>query len=217
MPTTGQLLGLFEPSHMQWEADRGEDLGGEPSLAEMTRRAIEHLDNDKGFFLMVEAGRIDHAHHAGNAYRALVDTVAYADAVAAAVAATDPAETLIVVTADHSHTLTIAGYPGRGNPILGYVAVNGQAQKDMAGNDYTTLGYANGPGATEQAATARGELEPDNIEYRQNATVPMPAETHAGDDVPAYAHGVGAEGIRGVMDQNEIYDVLANALFGEDI
>ncbi len=214
MPASGQLLGLFEPSHMQWEADRSGDPGGEPSLAEMTKRAIEHLRNDQGFFLMVESGRIDHAHHAGNAHRALVDTVAYADAVGAAVEATDPAETLIVVTADHSHTMTIAGYPGRGNPILGYVAAGGETQKDVAGNVYTTLSYANGPGATDAATAAREKLSPDDVDYIQDAAVPMFVETHGGDDVAAYAHGIGAEGIRGVMDQNEIYDVLANALFG---
>ena len=215
LPTEGQLLALFEPSHMQWEADRGDDLGGEPSLADMTRRAIAQLENDKGFFLMVESGRIDHAHHAGNARRALVDTIAYADAVAAAVEATDATNTLIVVTADHSHTMTIAGYPERGNPILGFAAVDGEVQKDLAGNAYTTLGYANGPGATEIAATGRGELDPQHVDYIQDATVPMYAETHGGDDVAAYGHGLGADGIRGVMDQHEIYDVLARALFGD--
>ena len=48
----------------------------------MTSKAIEILKkNRKGFYLMVEGGRIDHAHHAGNAYRALTDTIAMADAV----------------------------------------------------------------------------------------------------------------------------------------
>ncbi len=51
------LLGLFEPSHMQYEADRATDLAGEPSLAEMTAKAIEVLKkNRKGYYLMVEGG-----------------------------------------------------------------------------------------------------------------------------------------------------------------
>ena len=125
-PRAGQIIGLFEPSHLQFEVDRQADPAGEPSLAQMTAFAIEHLAGDTGYLLVVEGGRIDHAHHGGNAYRALVDTIAFAQAVDTAVAATDPRDTLILVTADHSHTLTISGYPSRGNPILGYAAIAGE-------------------------------------------------------------------------------------------
>ena len=153
---TEHLLGLFEPKDMNWEADRAADPAGEPALAEMTALAIDLLSrNDEGFFLMVEGGRIDHGHHASNAYRALGDTIAFSDAVRVAVQKTRAEETLIVVTADHSHTLTIAGYPKRGNPILGkVVAINTfsdgkeEIAKDALSRPYTTLGYANGPGYT---------------------------------------------------------------------
>jgi alkaline phosphatase len=152
------VLGLFEPSHMNYEVDRAKDKAGEPSLAEMTKAAIAVLKrNPKGFFLMVEGGRIDHALHAGNAYRALDETIAFADAVQAALDATDANDTLIVVTADHSHTMSFAGYPARGNPMLGLVrgvtdsydeeGGNGLA-RDATGQPYTTLGFANGPGYT---------------------------------------------------------------------
>ena len=95
---------------------------------------------------MVESGRIDHAHHAGNAAGALEDTLAFADAVQAAVDSTDPEETLILVTADHSHVFTIAGYPKRGNPILGLARSEvGALLRASDGRPYTTLGYANGP------------------------------------------------------------------------
>ena len=212
LPASGQVIGLFESSHMEFEADRVEDAGGEPALEEMTRLAINRLDDGDGYFLIVEGGRIDHAHHAGNAYRALMDTVAFADAVAVAVAMTDPADTLILVTADHSHTLTIAGYPARGNPILGFAADEaGEPQKDARGTPYTTLGYANGPGAERSAE----ELEPTDPNYRQRATHPMGAETHAGEDVPAYAYGVNADRVAGVMDQHELHTVMREALFGD--
>ncbi|MFN2501978.1 MAG: alkaline phosphatase, partial [Pyrinomonadaceae bacterium] len=76
------LLGLFEPSHMKYEYDRRTDPAGEPSLSQMTSKAIDVLaKNKKGYFLMVEGGRIDHAHHNGNAYRALSETVTLSDAV----------------------------------------------------------------------------------------------------------------------------------------
>ena len=86
----------------------------------MTRAAIDRLSsNSDGYVLLVEGGRIDHANHYGNAYRALTDTVALSDAVRAATEATSAKDTLIIVTADHSHTLGFVGYPTRGNPILG--------------------------------------------------------------------------------------------------
>ena len=143
-----RLMGLFEPSHVQYEADRENDPAGEPSLEAMTTKAMDILaKNRNGYFLMVEGGRIDHGHHAGNAYRALTDAIALSNAVKAAAAKAGD-DTLIVVTADHSHVFTIAGYPDRGNPILGLVKSGGALAKDLLGLPYTTLGYANGPGYT---------------------------------------------------------------------
>ena len=155
--TTDHLLGLFERSHMEFEADRQKDTSGEPSLSEMTVKALEVLQkNEKGFFLMVEGGRIDHAHHGGNAYRALTETIEFAKAVHVALDKTKRAETLIIVTADHSHTFTIAGYPKRGNPILGKVVAPDRTEfaRDALGLPYTTLGYANGPGYTGESREA---------------------------------------------------------------
>ena len=70
---------------------------------------------------MVEGGRIDHGHHAGNAYRALGETIELSNAVRVALEKTDPKQTLIVVTADHGHVFTFGGYAKRGNDILGKV------------------------------------------------------------------------------------------------
>ena len=66
-PGGKKLLGLFNSSHVNYEQDRQTSAAWEPSLAEMTHMAIEVLkakSNGKGFFLMVEAGRIDHLEHA---------------------------------------------------------------------------------------------------------------------------------------------------------
>lgn len=154
-PGIRQVLGLFEPSHMKYEADRALDEGGEPSLPRMVEFAVRHLSRGtEGFVLVVEAGRIDHAHHANNAYRALVETVELSKAVERALALVDPAETLVLVTADHGHPLTMAGYATRGNPILGLVHANALGSgrpldtpsKDGLGVPYETLRYALGPG-----------------------------------------------------------------------
>lgn len=231
---TKHLLGLFERSHVRYEADRANDTAGEPSLSEMTEKAIEMLRNDKnGFYLMVEAGRIDHAHHAGNAYRALTDTIELSKAVELAKRLTGE-DTLIVVTADHSHVFTIGGYPSRGNPILGKAAVDGAEQKDSLGLPYTTVSYANGPGwtggfkrkefnpATEGTVSAAyngGALRPDLSlidttlpNYMQEATVPMGSETHAGEEVAIYAEGPYSYLFRGTLEQHTIYHVMAEAL-----
>lgn len=206
---SNRIFGLFERSHMQYEADRAEDKAGEPSLAEMTTKAIDLLSkNQDGFVLMVEAGRIDHGNHAGNAYRALEDTVALSDAVKAAYDKVNPEETLIITTADHSHVLTFAGYPKRNNPILG-IADQADDQKP-----YTTLGYMNGPGAVKA-----GEPRPDltnvdtqNKDFLQQALVPLEdSETHAGDDVAILAQGPWAHLFRGVVEQNLIYHVMDKA------
>jgi alkaline phosphatase len=173
------VLGLFERGHMEYEHDRPTDLGGEPSVSEMTTTSIALLQqasrrSSGGYFLMVEGGRIDHGHHEGNALRALTDAVALDDAIGAAIGMVDLRDTLIIVSADHSHVFNIAGYPmrplqelpyaptsydpnyatstGRGNGILDVVWDLDQAtghvsaSTDRNGVPYTTLGYLNGPG-----------------------------------------------------------------------
>jgi alkaline phosphatase len=225
--TDPKVLGLFEMGHMEFEADREKDTGKEPSLAEMTGKAIDILDNNQnGFVLMVESGRIDHAHHNGNAARALIDAIELDKAIKTALDMTNREDTLIVVTADHSHSMTINGYPMRGNPILGVVKeVGGELAKASDGKPYTTISYANGPGgvfpalaegSTEaEPAGARDDLtETDTtaLDYVQQATVPMASETHTGDDVAIYAWGPQAHLLAGTIEQNMIYHVLARAL-----
>lgn len=205
---TGHLFGLFDRSHMQYETDREKDKAGEPSLADMTSKAIDVLaKNQDGYVLMVEAGRIDHAHHAGNAYRALQDTVALSDAVKAALAKVNPEETLVIVTADHSHVFSIAGYPPRNNPILG-VAGSGDDKKP-----YTTLGYLNGPGAKlDEKRPDLTNVDTQDPDFLQQALVPLgESETHAGDDVAILAQGPWAHLFQGIVEQNMIYHVMAKA------
>lgn len=205
---TGRVLGLFNGSHMQYEADRETDAGGEPSITEMTLKAIELLERgDEGFVLMVEGGRVDHAHHAGNAARALTDAIAVSKAVEAAYEAVNPEETLILITADHSHVFSIAGYPTRDTPILG---IAGMADD---GKPYTTLGYMNGPGATVNEPRADlTEVDTTDIDFLQQALIPLESETHAGDDVAIFAQGPQAYLFDGVIEQNMVYHVMAKAL-----
>ncbi|WP_028111807.1 alkaline phosphatase [Ferrimonas kyonanensis] len=227
--TATQVLGLFNESHMRYEADRTNDLGGEPSLSEMTAKAIDILDNnDNGYLLVVESGRIDHGHHAGSAYNALTDTIEFSNAVELARQhASD--DTLILVTADHSHVFTLAGYPRRGNPILGKVVdTSGNLSTDANGLPYTTAGYTNGLGFRDLGdetdadagygeAAANGRIDISAIDttasgYHQEALIPLSSETHAGEDISLHANGPGAQFAQGVMEQNQIFHLIDNAL-----
>lgn len=169
---------------------------------------------------MVEAGRIDHAHHDGNAFRALTDTIELSNAVRAALSKVNLNETLIIVTADHSHTFTMAGYPIRGNNILGLVREvdnSGMLEEKPKGDankmPFTTLGYANGKGYVGGAArtllTQESALNPN---YKQEAAIPLNDETHGGEDVGIFATGAGSHLIHGVMEENWIFYAMREAL-----
>ena len=229
--TTERVFGLFNESHMQYEADRLNDILGEPSLTEMTTKALQILDNRKnrkrGYFLTVESGRIDHAHHAGNAAGALADTIEFASAVEAAVKNADMRNTLIIVTADHSHVFTIAGYPKRGNPILGKVVNVGSDSPALAADDlpYTTVGYSNGPGFRDYGeltdsdavydgtAPYSGRVDLSAVDtqapgYHQETLVPLGSETHAGEDVAIYGAGPYSFAVSGTNEQNVVFHVM---------
>ena len=213
-PDDKPLLGLFSLSHMTYMVDREVD-STEPTLTSMTATAIQRLSSDpQGYYLMVESGRIDHGHHEGKAGYALEEAVEFARAIKWAIDNTDPEETLIMVTADHSHVFTIAGYPKRGNPILGLVSNPRDEGPSLAedGKPYTTLGYANGMGAFE----GERPMPETGVKARQQAAIPTKSETHAGEDVALYAQGPGAENVRGVMEQNLIYNVISKAFGWEE-
>jgi len=226
------IMGLFNASHMSYSAENSD----EPSLVDMTNVALSKLKkNESGFFLIVEAGRIDHGHHAGNAYNALHETIELSDAVATVLAQVDLSDTLVVVTADHSHVMTFAGYPKRGNPILGKVVAVGEDTPTLAGDGlpYTTLSYMNGRGmhdlGTEGDADAvkklainvgRKDISAINTQrpgYHQEALIPRHSETHGGEDVGIYATGPGAQWLTGVNEQNIIFHVMAQSLLAKGI
>ncbi|MDE2979063.1 MAG: alkaline phosphatase [Acidobacteriota bacterium] len=245
---SGRAVGLFASSHLDYEADRG---SGQPSLEEMTRKAIQILGaTRKPYFLMVEGGRIDHAHHEGNAYRAFIDTRMFDRALSAAQRSVNLNRTLILATADHSHVFTVAGYPMRPlgdlrynprsvpasfrnqphNGILGTVHEINTAgtiseSGDSSGIPYTILGYANGPGhrsgsrvnPNTDRTPGHGGAVPtgtSHTAYRQEATVPLGLETHAGEDVAIYAVGRTAENVRGTVFNTKVFDWIKDGFAG---
>ena len=113
---TDYLLGLFSASHCPYHGDLARNYleESDPSLSEMTEAAIKLLSkSENGYFLFVEGARIDMAHHAAMAHKSLEDTAEFSRAIELARNLTREEDTLIVVTSDHSHTMTINGYPVR--------------------------------------------------------------------------------------------------------
>ncbi|MEY4906890.1 MAG: hypothetical protein RL260_608 [Pseudomonadota bacterium] len=239
-PTTAgsRLIALFDQAqsegHMSYELDR--DATKEPSLAEMTTKAIDLLANSskssKGYFLMVEGGRIDHALHSTNAARALAEAKAFDEAIKAAldlVKKTDPTlkNTLIVVTADHDHTMVMNGYAaltGKTTPtnpgILGlmrdYAAPTTPAL-DADGKPFTTLVFGNGENRVAGSRSAMTALTDDVVSgknYHQEAVVQtgIGGETHGGADVFLGATGLGADLFHGVIDNTAVFTLIRQAI-----
>jgi len=213
------ILGVFSSSHLAYESDRSKkQKAKQPTLLQMTKKSIQYFQNrPNGYLLVIEGARIDHAHHKGNAARALAETSSLANAVKLADDMTADEDTLIIVTADHSHTFTMAGYPKRGNPILG-VSKN-QNNETVLANDglpYSTLGYANGKAHGRQFS----ESDPNHnlsetLDFHQGVAVPLDDETHGSDDVALHAKGPGSYLFSGLMEQHEIFHTMLQALTGD--
>ena len=213
-----KFVGIYSADdHMDYSLARRPE---QPTLTEMALKAIELLSKDPdGFFLMVEGGKIDHALHDTNARNALADTVAFDEAIQAAIdrmRSIDPGleNTLIVVTADHDHTMVLNGYPKRGNPVLDIVRgyANGEPTRDADGKTFTTLVFGNGPNrpdlrADVDSATALSE------DYHQETGVRWSSESHGGGDVKLYATGAGSAPFKGTIENTRVFDLM-KAAFG---
>lgn len=198
---------------MNYARDKSPD--GQPSLANMTSKTIDILSvNTKGFILVVEGGLIDYAHHRGHARQALDETVAFSDAIEAAIQKTNIIDTLIIVTSDHAHSLVFTGYPSRQNSILGI------AQKSKIENTpYTTLLYGTGGANNYQYKVINGtvsRLSPSlndttSFGYSQQAAVLTDEVTHGGSDVVVYAQGPMAHLFHSVHEQTYVAYVISFA------
>jgi alkaline phosphatase len=227
-PSSQPAIALFAQDDLAYDAERDPDR--QPSLAEMTRKAVSLLGQkgDKGFFLMVEGGLIDHALHATRAKRALQETAAFDAALKAAIEEmqkVDPGlkHTLIVATADHDHTLLINGYSPRSgkttpdNPgVLGLVRglPDGKVKLDKDGAPYAILGFGTGEHRVQGSRGAQAGLTDAIVsgdDYHQEAAVRMKSETHGGADVYLGATGAGAELFRGTIDNTRVFTLIKEA------
>ena len=180
---------------------------------------------------MVEGGRIDHALHETTAIKALQDTIAFDDAIKAGIAEIkkiDPtlANTLIVVTADHDHTLVLNGYAARtgktsvNNPgVLGLLRnyADGSIAKDSDGMPFSIIGFGNGENRSvgdRKDFPALTDAQVFANSYHQEAVIPVAAgsETHGGTNVFLGAMGKNADSFAGVMDNTKVFSLIRSAV-----
>jgi alkaline phosphatase/streptomycin-6-phosphatase len=201
------LLGLFATGNMSLEwtgpaasagkgnapvaCTEGQRPASEPSLAAMTKRAIDLLDDDnrKGFFLQVEGASIDKQDHATNACGQIGETVAFDRAIGVALDyQEDHPNTLVVVTADHSHTSQIVGEDSTGSGLpTGYSTNLLTKDGQTLSLTYGTAGYG-GPGAAPTATP--------------------PSQQHTGAAVPVWAGGPGGLEVLGTNDHTDLFQTL---------
>lgn len=213
---TDHLLGLFAAGDMEYDARRDpkEDT---PRLPEMALAALDVVSkNPNGYFLMIEGSNIDKASHLNNAYGTVTETVEFAEAIKAVLAKVNLDETLVIVTADHSHPLNLHAGGAHDSPVMG-LAVDPKTKSPLIANDgkpYTMVAFGTGPGGNSDD-TGRDNLMEKNTKdktYVQQALVPLGSGQHSGEDVAIYAVGPQAYRFHGVMEQNTIFFIMRDAL-----
>jgi len=203
------FMGLFAIEDMEYNLEQTPEMD-DPTLAEMTEKTLQILSTkNNGFVVFIEAGLVDHGHHGNKAREALDETLQLDAAVTKALELVNLDETLIIVTADHSHAMTINGYPDRGEGVF-----------DLAGHGsdglyYSTIMYGTGPGYKDpETDGSRYDITQDDMTYEQYrfmAAAPESSSDHAGEDVAIYAVGPQAHLFRGIYQQNYIPHLLAYA------
>lgn len=205
-----RLLGLFNPGNMttEWNGAIATPYPGsgpqrcneafkpatEPSLAEMTTKAIELLEragrnkhgrHNDGFFLQVEGASIDKQDHASNPCAQIGETVAFDKAVQVGLAyAKRHPDTLVIVTADHAHTSQIIS--------------------EQSATDHS-------PGAISSLTTADGV----NMIVNYATNLPGRSQEHTGSTVRVAAQGPQAANVLGRIDQTDLFHIMARAIGAE--
>ncbi len=239
--TGGRVLGLFNMGNMAYEIDRAKTA--EPSLAEMSAKTLELLaKNPKGFFVMIEGGRIDHASHRNDAAGTIRDTLAFDDAVGVALdfQRRNP-DTLIIVTADHE--TGGMGIIGHSKDSKEYVGIDlGLIEKAQASFEIilNELGKDPTPEKIREAVkkhlaieitedeaklvandTIR-KLDPKNYSYatlhslafvlRPYLRVGWASQTHTASPLFAFGSGPGSEELVGFRHNTELFRIMKAAL-----
>ena len=194
----GNMTRRYEPTvpghakDQQPQECKLQDTGDEPTAAEMTKKAIELLDDknaEKGFFLQVESASIDKADHASDACGMIGETEQIDEVIKEALdfAKVDK-NTLIVVTADHAHTAEIV--PDGEESVSAITRL--KSPKDNGA--VMSVGFGTQPWTVEDGKFKAGSMQ------------------HTGTQVRIAGYGPGSENVNGQLDQTDAFYVMANAL-----
>jgi alkaline phosphatase len=238
---SGKVWGMFANSHMEAEIDRTEFAPEQPSIAEMTGKAIELLSQDKdGFFLMVEGSQVDWAGHANDPAYMVTDFLAFDDAVGIALDfAKQDKKTLVLVFPDHNTgALSIGSYYQDSNAIgHGYTAttiddliepisemqitstglVRKLAELESPTNEDIKNIFSEwwGLDITEEDIVAMDLSDSYSISEYISKTYTVFGWTthgHTGEDVPLWAYGPKNCAPTGQYDNTELARIVARSL-----
>ncbi len=166
------------------------DFSGMPGLADMTEAALRRLDNERGFFLMVESASIDKQAHRRKPCGSIGELQQLDEALTVALAFAEKSpDTLILVTADHGHAAQLV-------PEISLFA------------KYGAPVYS--PGMLVRLRTDEGAIM--GVNYATNS---FPYEEHTGGQVPLLANQTGAGLVPTMVTQPQIYEIMRDFLFGQ--
>lgn len=229
---SGKILGLFASGPMPYEIDRE---NGTPTLAAMTQKALSELSkNEKGFFIMVEGGRIDPACHAHDAATAGCEVVAFDQAVQAALDfAQKDGLTLVIVTADHEtagvglgsdsqpmvfnyallkgqkssifEVVSKIDFKAATPPDFGAILQDSFGLKDVTAQEKQALLDAY---TKEKAGTSGATNKAFSIIMSARISIGFTAGEHTDTDVMVFSFGPGNDGLGHHIDNTDIFKCM---------
>ncbi|VDL62477.1 unnamed protein product [Nippostrongylus brasiliensis] len=199
-----KLLGVFSEQHLPYYLNQlvdGQQTA--PRLHEMTQKAIRHLQKDNdGFFLVVEGGLIDMAEHINQMHLAFAEMYEFEEAIRTAREMTNLNDTLIIVTADHGHALTLPGYVPKTDSIFESFKIS-EGGANVAEYYVPTMFFATGPGYANGFQMHDGVATGQPL-YRQRSAIPTKYGFHGGEDVGIWADGPFSELFSSTIENTEV-------------
>lgn len=230
--TSSKIWGMFAPKDLSYEMDR--DASKQPSLAEMTEKAISVLSkNEKGIFLMVEGSKVDWASHANDPIGVISDTLAYDDAVKVALDfAKQDGNTVVIYVTDHGNGGMTIGNKSTDNDYdkrtldefiapLKKATRTGEGIEKLFNADMSNIAevMAEYYGITDLTAEEIEEIkntESGSMNYTvgpmisKRANIGWTTNGHAGEDIPLYIYApADCKKLSGVVKNTDIANYMA--------